>query len=631
METKTHFFHSTSERIEKLKMHIFNFFRESPKGWAELNYIEQIKECLAGQKFMMELNCKHLFDFDPKLLTLLTTFPMEFIPIVDSTIRDITRSLANTETGSLQPIFVRPFNTRVIRPLRGLDLHDIERLVSVRGIISRVLPVYPELKFSLFICQLCGEEKTIFSYHGTVNQPVDCPKCKKKFTMKLIHNKCRFANKQQITLQETPEAVPPGESPYSVTMHAYDDLVDIAKKGSRVEVVGIYRIVPYRLKSSSRLTKTTYKTYLDLVHIRSLNKDEKRSLNIFQDCLPCMMGEHKHTRELELRSLAEDGNIYERLAQSIAPSILGHIDVKKGILCQLFGGVAKNIDYWSTKGNINIILIGDPGVSKSKFLEFVYKLIPRCVYTSGRAASAAGLTALVRRDINSKAMILEPGALVLSEGGICCIDEFDKMAQSSHSALYQVMDEQSISIAKGGLLCNLSAKVAILASSNPIGSRYNDRMTVLENIQLPPTVLSRFDLIFLMVDRRDVCYDKELARHLVSFFWEHPPHCSAKIIDLNTLRDYIAYSKATCIPRMSDRASFLLVKGYINSRENINCAFFITPRYLESLIRLSEALARINLCEVVTPKHAHEALRLCCSTLFGTAVNLENSLVQVNI
>ena len=340
-------------------------------------------------------------------------------------------------------------------------------------------------------------------------------------------------------------------------------------------------------------------------------------------------------KEEALKRIADTPNLYQHLVRSLAPSIFGMDDVKKGVLCQLFGGSAKRVPGGKLRGDVNVLLVGDPGVSKSQLLSYVHQVAPRGIYTSGRGSSAVGLTAYVTRDPDTREMVLESGALVLSDLGVCCIDEFDKMSDAARSILHEVMEQQTVSVAKAGIISSLNARTSVLAAANPVGSKYDKKKSIVENIQLPPTLLSRFDLIYLLLDHHDEHADRTLARHMVSLYYDQPPEQLAPPLKKEELRDYIAYARAACFPVLSDEAGAALVKAYVEMRQTgydptsmshggaggAHKRITATARQLDSLVRLSEALARMHLRNVVTEADVAEAVRLMKSALMDSATD----------
>lgn len=644
------YIYGTTLRIGKLETTLRQFlvtYKEPNK--TKPKYMNALRIISLNQSTHLSIDAQDVYAYSPIFYSQIVQYPSEILPLIDTMVNNIyDEEFAEPLPG---PIEVHLFNLLHSKPMRDLNPSDIEQLISVTGMVTRVSEIIPEIMQGHFKCATCGEIEIAHINKGRIEEPNKCRECATDRSMVLIHNRCLFNNKQVIKLQETPESIPEGETPHTVSLMIFGQLVDTVKPGDRVDVTGIYRAVPQRMVQGKRTLNTLFKSYIDGVHFRRSGvriasdgdvgqehfalPDDDEETNVQDEEASQTYASNVNIskdEERQILNLAKSPDVYERLTKAIAPEIWQMDDVKKGILCQLFGGTHKKFANGKIRGEINILLVGDPGVSKSQLLLYVHKIAPRGIYTSGKGSSAVGLTAYVTKDPDSGDFVLESGALVLSDLGVCCIDEFDKMSDSARSILHEVMEQQTVSVAKAGIICSLNARTSILAAANPKESKYNDALSIVDNIQLPPTLLSRFDLIYLLRDGADKVKDANLAKHIISLYYAKP-EVESTIIDTKTLTKYISYAKKRIHPIISDAAKEQLIEGYLELRRlgNHRKQITATTRQLESLIRIAEGLARMRFSTNVEVKDVAEALRLVRASIFKAAVDPRSGQVDIDL
>ena len=570
-----------------------------PPPTRDVNFKDDVLDIIMSQRSRRNDNVRQQMEANIEDGLPESLFPPELTRRYTLNFKPITPSGSSSEKAS---------KAMAVRQVRG---EHLGHLITIRGIATRVSDVKPSIQVNAYSCDRCGHE--IFQPVTTKQfTPLvectseDCQQNNAKGQLFLSTRASKFLPFQEVKIQEMADQVPVGHIPRQLTVHCHGALTRQVNPGDVVDIAGIFMPTPYTGFKAIRAGLLT-DTYLEAQHVRQHKKK--------YDNMVLAPTTIRRMTELE-----QSGQLYEYLSRSIAPEIFGHLDVKKALLLQLIGGVTKEMgDGMRIRGDINVCLMGDPGVAKSQLLKYITKVAPRGVYTTGRGSSGVGLTAAVMRDPVTDEMVLEGGALVLADNGTCCIDEFDKMDDSDRTAIHEVMEQQTISISKAGITTTLNARTAILAAANPLYGRYNPRISPVENINLPAALLSRFDVLFLILDTPSRDGDEELARHVthVHIHNAHPePQGGGLIFSPNEVRQWVARARSFR-PVVPKQVSDYLVGAYVRLRQQQKrdeagkkTFTHTSPRTLLGILRLSQALARLRFADEVITDDVDEALRL---------------------
>lgn len=588
----------SEDPAERFENFVKNYRTES----GLMEYREKIQRMTIIGERSLVIHFDDLIRFDPELAKTLLEKPEKTLKELEQALRRIFETEDPEYAETVENFHVRFANLpeEYHINLRKIRSDHINQLIMVSGILTRASEVKPQLTEAVFVCQRCGEVIILKQTDRKINQPSECfnPSCRRKGPFKLIIEESKFIDWQKIRIQEKPEELPPGQLPRSLDAILIDDIVDIARPGDRITLTGILRSTPETTSRGGKLV--TFRSFLEINNV-DVSELELETVEITEE------------EEKKIKEFAEDPFIYQKIIRSIAPSIYGMENIKEAVALLLFGGQTKIMEDGVTiRGEANVLMVGDPGTAKSQLLQYVARIAPRGLYTSGKGTTAAGLTAAVLRDPDTGTMILEAGALVIADRGVACVDEMDKMREQDRVAIHESMEQGTVSIAKAGIVATLNARTAILAAANPALGRWNPYRTVSENLKLPVTILSRFDLIFVLVDRPMEEQDRMMTDHILALHRTQSIEKTPPILP-DLLKKYIIYSRKNVQPKLTKNAAEKLREFYLEMRkigEQPDSPVPITARQLEALVRLSEARARMALREEVLSEDAEAVIRL---------------------
>ncbi|CAM9685560.1 unnamed protein product [Ectocarpus sp. 4 AP-2014] len=594
----------------------------------------KIKTMCAANRASLEVSYIDLSKAVPILAIWLADVPKDMLEIMDEVTNAVVLRAFPEYHRIHDEVHVHITHVPIVDKLRDLREVHLHALIKVHGVVTRRSGVFPQLKLVKYRCHRCQTVLGPFrvSGSGAEAKPGSCPGCQAEDSFKIDQEQTMYRNYQKITLQARqtnrqtdrrmphllPEPVPPGRVPRYKDVILLADLIDRARPGEEIEVTGIYTH-SYDLNLSKKSGFPVFGTLIEANYIQK--RQDQFSVHRLTD-----------DDRREILALARDPQIGRRIISSIAPSIYGCQHVKTAIALSLFGGCAKDVNAkHRIRGDINVLLLGDPGTAKSQVLKYCEKTAPRSVYTTGKGASAVGLTAGVHKDPLTKEWTLEGGALVLADKGMCLIDEFDKMNEQDRTSIHEAMEQQSISVSKAGIVTSLQARCAVVAAANPIGGRYDASLTLAENVELTDPILQRFDCLCVLQDTVDPVMDEQLAMFVVeSHRRSHPSAAQASsatgggtqgtgdeddeedntaiindkgegTIPQHLLRKYIMYARNSIRPQLHNIDQDKVARLYSDLRRESSASggVPIAVRHIESVMRMAEARARMHLRESV--------------------------------
>lgn len=576
-------------------------------------YREQLATLALQGKTSLDMPFEDVVAHDKGLAEGLIAKPADYLKHAGNAAMSQLGIEAEEYTDKIDHVNIRVYGLFEKTPIRKVAARQINKLVMIGGIVVKSTIVHPKALKAVFECRYCGTRVAIDQTTPFLKKPIVCeaPACERT-SFDFVEEESKYVDVQDFWVQEHPDELPAGQLPRNLHIKALDDLVDLTRPGDNILVVGFVRLQPRKVKGSQL---NMFDLFIEANSIQIPSKETEAIPEI--------------TEINKIIELAKDPWIHRKIIQSIAPSIYGYENIKEAIMYLLFGGVAKDLEDIKIRGELNAMLIGDPGVAKTQLLRYVSKLSPRGLFTTGQGATGVGLTATVIKDETGQFM-LEAGALVLADKGVACIDEIDKMNPDDRVRIHETLESHTVSIAKGGIVATLNARTAVLAAANPTLGRYNAFQSVIENISLPVTLLSRFDLIFLMRDVPEQEYDAKLAEHILGL---HRGGVASAPVPPQILRKYIAYSKQI-EPALTQEAADRLKEFYLLMRkasQTEGSPIAIGARQLEGLVRIAEARARAALRKIVTKEDAEAAIRITMLSLQEVGIDVSTGKVDIDI
>ncbi|MBA7595907.1 hypothetical protein ES703_02872 [subsurface metagenome] len=577
-------------------------------------YKKEVGESIRKWKNVIYLDFTKLTEFSNKLAEEILTNPEETLGIVE---------LAIEETGLVNNLRVRLINLPKSQEIkvRNIRSKNLNEMIIIEGIVRQASDVRPQVVNAKFECPSCGTVISVLQIEKKFREPATCS-CGRRGGFRLISKE--MVDTQRLVIEEAPESLSGGEQPKRINVFVKEDLVEPKMEekttpGSRVKSIGVLKEVPVPLPSGGLSTR--FELALEANNIIPM-EETFEELDINEE------------DEKQILELSQDPEIFKKLTKSIIPSVWGYDEIKQSLVLQLFGGVAKvHADGQKSRGDLHILLIGDPGVAKSATLVFMSRISPKGRYVVGKSASGAGLTATVIRDEYLRGWSLEAGAMVLANKGLVCIDELEKMDPNDRSAMHEAMEQQTITISKANVQATLRAETSVLAAANPKFGRFDPYQSIAQQIDLPPTLINRFDVIFPLRDIPDRKKDELIAIHVL---YAHQKEGEAMLIPKELFRKYIAYAKQRIKPLLTDDAVEEIKKFYVELRnmpvssEGVLRPIPISARQLQALIRMSEASAKMRLSEKVTMDDAKRAIEIMKYYLTQVGYDYESKTFDID-